>query len=126
MTLTFFLSQVFGWYLLIIGALFLFKRNEFVHAVKEMVHSKAMLLLAGLFGTTCGLLVVLSHNIWDGDMMSTLVTVLGWVVFLKGLSIVFLPQQVVSMWTRWSNLEKLSYLYAAVTIILGLYLLVGF
>jgi hypothetical protein len=125
MPLTFFLAQVFGWYLLIIGALFLFKRREFVEAIAEMARSKAMLLLAGIFGTTAGLLVVLSHEVWGAGAIPALVTILGWLILLKGLAVIFLPQQVVDAWTRWSNLEKLSYLYAAVTIILGLYLVLG-
>ncbi len=125
MPLTFFLAQVFGWYLLIIGALFLFKRREFVEAVAEMARSKATLLLAGLFGTLGGLLVVLSHEVWGAGAIPTLVTLFGWAILLKGLAIIFLPQQVVNAWTRWSNLERFAYLYAAVTIILGLYLVLG-
>ena len=125
MPLTFFLAEMFGWYLLIIGALFLFKRREFVAAATEMAGSKAMLLITGLVATLCGLMVVLSYEGWGLGAIPVLVTILGWVVLLKGLAIVFLPQQVVNAWTRWSNLEKLAYLYAAVTIIVGLFLVLG-
>ena len=125
MSLTFFLAEVFGWYLLLIGALFLFKRREFVEAATEMAKSKAMLLLAGLIATLCGLMVVLSYVGWGAGAVPTLITILGWAVLLKGLAIIFLPQQVISLWTRWSNLEKLAYLYAAVTIIVGLFLVLG-
>ena len=125
MSLTFFLAQVFGWYFLLIGALFLFKRREFVEAATEMARSKAMLLVVGLIATLCGLMVVLSYVGWGAGIIPTLVTLLGWAVLLKGLAVIFLPQQIVNLWTRWSNLEKLSYLYAAVTIFLGLFLVLG-
>ena len=125
MPLTFFLAQVFGWYFLLIGALFLFKRKEFVEAATEMSKSKAMLLITGLIATLAGLMVVLSYVGWGAGAIPTLITILGWAVLLKGLAIVFLPQQVVHLWTRWSNLEKLAYLYAAVTIIVGLFLVLG-
>lgn len=125
MSFTFFLAQVFGWYFLLIGALFLFKRKEFVEAATEMVKSKAMLLIVGLIATLGGLMVVLSYVGWGAGMIPTLVTILGWAVLLKGLAIIFLPQQVVNAWTRWSHMEKFAYLYAAVTIIIGLFLVLG-
>jgi uncharacterized membrane protein len=125
MSLTFFLAEIFGWYLLLIGALFLFKRREFVEAATEMSKSKAMLLIVGLMATLCGLMVVLSYVGWGAGAIPTLITILGWAVLLKGLAIIFLPQQVVNAWTRWSHMEKLAYVYAAVTIILGLFLVLG-
>ena len=125
MTLTYFLAQVFGWYLLLIGALFLFKRREFIQAATEMARSKGMLLLGGLFAALCGLLVVLSHTVWGAGPIATFVTILGWAVLLKGLAVIFLPLRVVDMWTKWSRMEKYSYIYAAVTIIAGLFLIFG-
>lgn len=125
MTLTFFLSQVFGWYFLLIGALFLIKRTEFIQSVGEMARSKALLLLAGFFAVTCGLLVVISHNEWNAGALSTLVTLIGWAILVKGIAIIFLPRQVVAVWTRWSNLEKFAYVYATVAIVIGLCLLCG-
>jgi uncharacterized membrane protein len=116
---------VFGFYLLLIGALFLFKRKEFVEAATEMSKSKAMLLVVGLVATLCGLMVVLSYVGWGAGLIPTLITLLGWAVLLKGLAIIFLPQQVVNAWTRWSHLDKLAYVYAAVTIIVGLFLVLG-
>ncbi len=125
MTLTYFLAQVFGWYFLLIGALFLFKRREFIQAAIEMSRSKGMLLLAGLFASLCGLMVVLAHTVLGAGPVATLVSILGWAVLLKGLAVIFLPQRVVDMWTRWSKLEKYAYFYAGVTIILGLFLIFG-
>jgi hypothetical protein len=70
-------------------------------------------------------MVVLSYVGWGAGIIPTLVTVLGWAVLLKGLAIIFLPQQVVNAWTRWSHMEKFAYLYAAVVIIIGLFLVLG-
>lgn len=125
MDLTHLLSHVFGFYLLIIGCLFLFKPRDLARTMSEFAKSEALLFLGGIVGVTAGLLIVFSHNIWDGDTITTVVTILGWAILLKGLAVIFLPQQAVKAWTRWSNVDTFSYFYGLVTLLFGLYLIFG-
>ncbi len=122
MATTAFLAELFGWYLIVIGCSFAFNRDSFVGGIVEMAQSRAMLLLAGLFASLGGLMLVISHNVWSGDALTIVVTLFGWAVLLKGLSILFLPQKIVALWTKTSNLKRMWYVYAVITFALGLYL----
>ena len=125
MELTYFLAQLFGYYLVIIGLLFLFRKNEFIRVVSDMSKSESFLLLAGMLTAAAGLATVLTHNLWSEGNLALLVTLIGWAALLKGLALMFLPERTIVMWTRWSSLKKYSYFYAIVILLLGLYLLHG-
>jgi len=125
MDLTYFLAQLFGYYLIIVGILFLFRAKAFGRAMGELAKSEGMLVFAGLGATLGGFAIVLSHNIWDAGHLALLVTLFGWAVLLKGLGLLFVPEKTIAMWTRWSSLERYGYVYGAVTLLIGLYLLHG-
>ena len=38
-----------------------------------------------------GLAIVLAHNVWRGGAMAVVVTVLGWLLLLKGAALVVIP-----------------------------------
>lgn len=54
--------------------------------VRDITNSRGMLLLSGMFAIIVGYLILALRI--DG---STVVTILGWIAFVKGLSILILP-----------------------------------
>lgn len=122
---TSFFGQLFGFYMIIIGCSFLFNKDSFIDSIVEISKHRGMLLVTGLFTTLVGLFFVLSHNVWDHGSFALIVTLFAWAVFLKGLSIVFLPQRTVALWTKWSDMKHLWYVYGFMTLVLGLYFVYG-
>ena len=57
-----------------------------------MVNQPAVLLLSAVVTLMLGLALVLQHNIWVMDWQ-VLVTILCWIVFLKGLFLLFFPKK---------------------------------
>ncbi|HEV3245236.1 MAG TPA: hypothetical protein VG102_02680 [Candidatus Paceibacterota bacterium] len=125
MPVTYFIAAVIGFYLIIAGVLFVVRRKAFTDSIGEMSRSPEFLILAGFIASLIGLLIVLSNNIWNGDHIELLITILGWIVLLKGLALLFVPQRTIEAFTGWCNLYKLFWLYAIICVVIGLYLVHG-
>ena len=121
MELTYFLAQLIGLYCLIVGVLIFFKKKLFIEFVNEFLRAPATLFFPGLVAIFLGLLMVLSHNYWNAGNLTLLVTLVGWAALLKGLALLFIPKTAVR-WIQWCKLEKFSWLYAVIVLLIGLYL----
>ena len=55
-----------------------------------------------------------------------IVTLVGWLTLIKGLFFLFLPPEMeAGLFLRQLHYQQLSYLYAAISLILGVYLTYG-
>jgi vacuolar-type H+-ATPase subunit I/STV1 len=96
-----------------------------VDAVTTLVHSPAALLTFGVIVLAAGLAIVLSHNVWSGGTLPVVVTLVGWLILIKGLLLVFLPPEGVASYLAALRYQELYYPYAAITLIIGAYLTYG-
>jgi hypothetical protein len=82
-----------------------------------------MMLLLGVITLAAGLAMVLAHNIWSGGTLVVLITLVGWSAFIKSLLFLFLsPGMEAELFLGQLHYGQMFYLYAAVPIILGIYL----
>lgn len=58
--------------------------------IKELLSSTTYLFLGGWIATSLGVVLVQYHNIWVNDWR-TLITVVAWVVVIKGVLLLALP-----------------------------------
>lgn len=119
---TVFLSKLIGLYCLLVALSMLTHKEETVAAVNSLFHSPTVLLIGGLIALVIGLATVLGHNIWSGGAPAIIVTLFGWVALIKGVIILFLPPEVAAGYFAALHYEQLLYLYAALMLILGVYL----
>ncbi len=91
MNISRFLSKVFGIYLVLISAAFLLNMNELKTILQDLLHNHSLMLVSGFFTLIIGLLLIVSHNIWQFNW-KLIITILSWIIFLKGVSIIFFPQ----------------------------------
>ena len=90
MQLSIFLARFFGIYVLITG-LFLFSQGDIVRkALKEFYQSPALMMVSGALNLMVGLLIVLSHSVWETHW-SVIITVIGYLALLRGLLRFFSP-----------------------------------
>jgi hypothetical protein len=121
MELTYFLAQLLGLYLLVVGLLMIFQKKMVLEVINECYANSALMFLAGWVAIFLGLLMVLIHNYWNVGVLALVVTLSGWAALLKGAALLFIPKTTVR-WVRAANLEKMFYGYAIIVLIVGLYL----
>jgi len=76
----------------------------------------AIIALAG------GLAIVLAHNIWSGGALPILVTLIGWVMVIRGVLFLFLPPEATLQILATMQFGRLFYVYLGIPFVLGIYL----
>lgn len=99
MDLSFFLAKVIGLYLVMVIAAYTFRWREFQKAFDDVERSRGFILMGGIWALLLGLLLVVSHNIWEPDFRGA-ITLLGWFTLLKGFVRLFFPQGAVKIARR--------------------------
>ena len=122
MLLTYFLAQVIGLFLLSIGASLLFQKKVFLKVLNGVTETRTTLFTVGVVLFLCGLLIVLRHNVWNAGFLPFSITLIGWVLILRGLSSMFVPGAGIARLIRWLKVEELSWLYALLVLAIGAYL----
>jgi hypothetical protein len=92
-----------------------------VDTVAALLRNSPMMFLTGAITVIAGLAMVLGHNIWSGGAVTVIVTIVGWVTLIKGL-LFLMPEAAPRVYLGALQFEQLFYLYAAVSILLGIYL----
>ncbi|MGA8221534.1 MAG: hypothetical protein WB780_07745 [Candidatus Acidiferrales bacterium] len=123
---TIFLSRLLGLYFLLVGLAMLAHRQATVEIVTALVRNAPLMFIGGLIALVAGLAIVLSHNVWSGGILPVIITIIGWIMLLKGALILFLPHDAAAGFFLGSlHYENLFPLYAAFSLILGAYLTYG-
>ena len=91
MSLTIFLGQIFGLYLFITSLVMLIQHKFIKKVMAEIVKSASTLFLIGIMTLILGIICVIIHNIWVPGW-EIIITIIAWLIFLKGLFLLFLPK----------------------------------
>ena len=91
MELSIFLAKLLGLYLLIMSVAILVNHQPFNKLLNEYIKDLPALFFQSIFALLFGLVLVLSHNLWTGDWR-VIITIIGWLVLLKGIVHLFAPQ----------------------------------
>jgi hypothetical protein len=120
---TVFLSRLFGLYYILVGlSMFLHKQTD-VQVIPALIRNAPVMFVVGILAVLGGLAMVLAHNIWSGGAVAVIVTLIGWILLAKGLLFLFLPPETeAGFFLARLHYEQLFYLYAAIAVVLGVYL----
>lgn len=94
-----FLAQLIGPVFFVIGLGVLISGAAYRQATDEVIGSRALLYVFGALGFTAGLAIVLTHNVWVLGW-PVIVTILGWLMMLRGAVRILVPQQVGDLGAR--------------------------
>jgi hypothetical protein len=122
--LTIYLSRLTGLFTLIIALAMLANKPQAMDTVRAVVQDRPVLLTFGMLGTAAGLAVVLGHQVWSGDLLPVLVTMIGWIILIRGTILLCLFQDATARLVDWFHFEEFFYLYLGFAAVLGLYLAV--
>lgn len=82
MNASMFLAQFWGLSFLILGVLFLVRREVILGYMKSVVSEPGIILIAGYVSLSLGIASILVHNVWSLDA-SGIVTLIGWISLVK-------------------------------------------
>ncbi len=119
---TVFLARLIGLFALVTGAAMLAHKQAMVETAGALVRERPLVLILGMTALAVGLALVLAHNVWSGGALPIVVTLFGWVILLRGMLLLFLPPEGAARLLDLFRFEQLFYLYAGLTVLLGLYL----
>jgi len=86
-----FLSKVIGIYFIIVTIAMFVNMQQFITEVNSLINDAPLMFVTGFFTLIVGLLMVVSHNIWQWNWR-VIITIISWLSLIKGASIIFYPQ----------------------------------
>ncbi len=116
-----FLSKVLGLYLVIVTTAMFVNMQQFIINVTNLVNDKPLMLVTAFFTLILGLLMVVSHNIWQWNWR-VLITLFAWIALLKGASILVYPQFIDSATQAFLQNTTAAYVAACIDFALGILL----
>jgi hypothetical protein len=119
---TIYLSRLLGLFLLVLAVAEVIQRSTLAATAIEFANSPALLLISGMLTLVAGLAIVLAHNVWRGGATPVVVTVLGWLLLLKGAALVVIPPAAWDGIVQASHFADLYGLYGVLPLVLGVYL----
>jgi hypothetical protein len=81
-TLTIYLARLIGLSAVLLVAALLVRGNALIMAT---VADGPVMLVYAIFSLAAGLAIILGHNVWSGGTLPVIVTLVGWLIFAKGL-----------------------------------------
>lgn len=112
------LGKVVGLYMLIIGIAILWHMDEFKQVVQSIMQDKPLMLVTGFVTLILGLIMVVSHNIWQWNWR-LINTLAGWIVLLKGVGLILYPHLMDQLTVAFLKNSTIGYSAAVVDILLG-------
>ncbi len=120
--LTIFLSRLLGLFLLAFVLAMVLHRQAFVETIDALIADRALLMIAGIAALVAGLAMTLTHNVWSGGALPVIVTLIGWIMLIRGLVVLLLPHEALAALFKMVQFDRYYYAYAAISFALGLYL----
>ena len=103
---------------LAIGLSGILRNGYYGHLMKDIYKNSGLVLLYGFLSLIVGMLIVHYHNFWVADWI-VLVTIIGWISLLKGISLMLFPDTLKRISTP-MLVGKFSKVVPYSTIVLGL------
>ena len=120
--LTIYLGRLLGLFTLITSFWLLTERQTTLSTIPALLGNRPVMVIFAIIALAGGLAIVLAHNIWSGGPLPILVTLIGWVMLIRGLLFLFLPPEATLYVLAAMQFERLFYIYLAIPFVLGIYL----
>lgn len=120
MLTTYFWAQFLGLWMLIVGLALLRRPEEFRQMAQDFMSSRVGLYLGGLMALALGLLITLTHNVWELSW-PLIITIIGWLSLIKGALLTIFPDYA-GRFSRWYLHRVKLRIFAVAYIFIGLYL----
>ena len=116
-TLTIYLARLIGLSAVLLVAALLVRGNSLIMAT---VADGPVMLVYAIFSLAAGLAIILGHNVWSGGTLPVIVTLVGWLIFAKGLVLMLVTPETLAPLLE--QMQQHYPLYLVPALIIGLYL----
>lgn len=116
-----FLAKVIGIYFVIVSIALLCNMQQFTAYVSSLITDVPVMFVTGFFTLILGILLLVGHQVWEWNWR-VIITIVGWLTFVKGASIIFYPQFIDRISMSFVQNTNFAYIAAIVDLILGLIL----
>jgi len=121
MDISLFLAQLIGLYSVVVGLSMLMERKMLMGIFQEIFSTRALSYVMGVLMLVMGLLLVLTHTVWQGTL-SIVITVISWFVLVEAIIFLFFSQKILAKALIALNNTKIYYAISIVYLVLGVYL----
>ena len=119
MDITILVTKILGVYLVVSGLFLIVKGNTIPHLLKDFFNHPAIVYLTGIILIFLSSMYLIQYNIWDGSW-KVIATIFAWIVMLKGLAYIFVPNMLNEMAIK--KFKGAFSTYGVIAIIVGVYL----
>ncbi|MGD0576973.1 MAG: hypothetical protein ABSA74_02795 [Candidatus Staskawiczbacteria bacterium] len=112
-----YLAQIWGISIVVISFALLVKDGH-LKSLMAKIETDESLFLWGFISLIIGLAMVLSYNVWM-QSWQVIITILGWLALLKGLCLLFMPEQM-KKWAKKMYGQQWLSIYLIVLLFIGL------
>ena len=120
--LTIYLGKLLGLFTLISSFWLLTERQKAVSTIPALLVDRPAMVIFAIIALAGGLAIVLAHNIWSGGVLPILVTLIGWVMVIRGVLFLFLAPETTLHIFAAMQFEQFFYVYLGIPFVLGMYL----
>jgi hypothetical protein len=117
---TVYLGRLLGLFTLITSVWLLSERQTTLTTIPALLGNRPVMVIFAVMALAAGLAVVLAHNIWSGGPLPILVTVIGWIMLIRGVLFLFLSPETTLSILAAMQFGNFSYVYLAVPFVLGI------
>lgn len=112
------LARIFGPFFFIIGLWMIFRLEDIQKVWNSIRNTPGLFYIGGLLNLLIGLTVLSTYHSWTWGL-PVLLTIIGWLMLLRGLLVLFAPEKVLS-WTE--GLSPFSKSWAVLPLVIGILL----
>ncbi len=120
--LTIFLAKLLGLYCIVLALVMMTRKQSAVATMKALIANPPLLLFVELLSLAAGLAMIIGHNIWFGGALPVVVTLVGWLMAIRGGALLALSPVATMKLFEALRYEELFYFYMGGTFVLGVYL----
>jgi hypothetical protein len=123
--LTLFLAKLIGLLFLVFSASMALNKRAMVATANEFISKRGLILIVAALNLTAGLAIALAHNVWHGGALTVIVTLIGWLLILRGGFLLFTPPENLVKIYEAMRFEQNYAIFTAISGALGLYLTIA-
>ena len=117
--LTVFLARLIGLFTVLLVGVLLIRGSSIIVAAAA---DGPLMFTYAIISLALGLAMILGHNVWSGGALPLIVTVVGWLIFAKGLLLLCLTTEGLNHIFQRMHYGDHMFLYLAPSFVIGLYL----
>ena len=117
-----FLARLIGVFSIVLVAAMLVRGSALVETV---IGDRAIMFDLALISVAGGLAIVIGHNVWSGGVLPVVVTLVGWLILVKGLFLLFVSPELFAKLFAQIHYGEHFYVYLAPALVIGLYLTIA-